>query len=404
MTAVKTIGQCPRGAFYFWQNINNIVCWFMIFRLEAEDPHSRARAGILTTAHGEVHTPVFMPVGTAGSVKGIDQQDLTKDIKAQIILANTYHLLLRPGIDVIKKAGNLHRFINWAGPILTDSGGYQIYSLSETRKITGQGVLFSSHIDGSRHFLTPESTIDIQRQIGADIIMVLDECTPYPATCEQACQSMKLTHHWLSRSVNHLNNTPGRQDYNQLFFPIVQGSIFPELRTESAYYVAAFDCPGNAIGGLSVGEPTELMYEMTDRVCQILPSAKPRYLMGVGTPVNLLECIALGVDMFDCVIPTRNGRNGMLFTRHGIINIRNEKWKTDCSAIEEGGASFVDETYSKAYLRHLFVSKEILAARIATLHNLAFYRWLMDESRRQIMAGTFTSWKNTMVVQLNRRL
>jgi queuine tRNA-ribosyltransferase len=376
----------------------------MIFMLEAEDPHSRARAGILHTAHGQVRTPVFMPVGTAGSVKSIDQQDLVRDIQAQIILANTYHLMLRPGTDVIEKAGNLHHFINWSGPILTDSGGYQIFSLSEKRKITEEGVLFSSHIDGSRHFLTPESAIDIQRQLGADIIMVLDECTPYPASSEQARQSMELTHRWLLRSVNHLNNTPGRQDYNQLFFPIVQGSIYPELRTESAHYVAAFDCPGYAIGGLSVGEPTELMYEMTERVCQILPSDKPRYLMGVGTPVNLLECIALGVDMFDCVIPTRNGRNGMLFTRHGIINIRNEKWKTDFSAIEEGGASFVDETYSKAYLRHLFISKEILAARIATLHNLAFYCWLMEEARRQILSGTFVKWKDHMVSQLNCRL
>lgn len=391
-------------ASYFWQNINNVFLLTMLFKIESKDTNSKARAGSLLMDHGEILTPVFMPVGTAGTVKSIDQQDLINDVKAQIILGNTYHLMLRPGTRVLQKAGGLHRFINWNKPILTDSGGYQVFSLSESRKITEDGVKFHSHIDGSKHILSPESAMDIQRIIGADIIMAFDECTPYPCTHHQARKSMELTHRWLTRCCIHFDNTQPMYGYEQVIFPIVQGSIFSDLRKESAQFIAELEREGNAIGGLSVGEPLEAMYEMTELVCNILPHDKPRYLMGVGTPVNILESIALGIDMFDCVMPTRNARNGMLFTRNGIINIRNEKWKEDFSPIEEGGASQVDEFYSKAYLRHLFVSKEMLAARIATLHNLAFYRWLLAEARNQILNGTYKEWKDKVVPEIGRRL
>lgn len=391
-------------ASYFWQNINNGFLVTMHFKVEASDAQSKARACSLSLSHGDILTPVFMPVGTAGTVKSIDQEDLIHDVKAQIILGNTYHLMLRPGTDVLRKAGGLHRFMNWNKPILTDSGGYQVFSLSETRKITEDGVKFNSHIDGSKYVLSPESAMDIQRIIGADIIMAFDECTPHPCTPLQARKSMELTHRWLTRCCVHFDNTEPLYGFAQVMFPIVQGSVYADLRKESAQFVADLDREGNAIGGLSVGEPAEAMYEMTELVCNILPYEKPRYLMGVGTPVNILESIALGVDMFDCVMPTRNARNGMLFTRNGIINIRNEKWKEDFSPLEEGGASFVDEYYSKAYLRHLFISKEMLAARIATLHNLAFYRWLVSEARNQIINGTFKAWKVEMVQKIGRRV
>lgn len=374
------------------------------FLIKQKDSHSKARTGILTTAHGEVQTPIFMPVGTAGTVKGVHTRELEDDINAQIILGNTYHLFLRPGLDVIKKAGGLHKFINWNKPMLTDSGGYQVYSLSNRRKIREEGVKFSSHIDGSKLFFTPEYAIDIQREIGADIIMAFDECTPYPCEYDYARNSMEMTHRWLKRCIDHFNKTDGLYGYDQLFFPIVQGSTYKDLRRESALAVSEFNCVGNAIGGLSVGEPHEDMYEMTEVVCSILPENKPRYLMGVGTPVNLLECISLGIDMFDCVMPTRNGRNGMLFTSEGIINIRNEKWKTDFSLIDEKGKCFVDKTYSKAYLRHLTISNEMLGAQIASVHNLAFYLWLMEESRKQIESGNFSIWKKEMIKKLDQRL
>lgn len=376
----------------------------MQFIVEAKDSGSKARAGTLELAHGKIHTPVFMPVGTAGTVKSIDQLDLINDIKAQIILANTYHLMLRPGTRTLQDAGGLHRFMNWGKPLLTDSGGYQVFSLSQTRKITEEGVKFNSHIDGSKLFLSPELSVDIQRIIGADIMMAFDECTPHPCTHHQARKSMELTHRWLARCCIRFDETEPLYGHGQVLFPIVQGSIYSDLRKESAAFVTDLNLEGNAIGGLSVGEPAEAMYEMTELVCSILPEGKPRYLMGVGTPVNILECIALGVDMFDCVMPTRNARNGMLFTKNGIINIRNEKWKNDFSPIEEGGASFVDEYYSKAYLRHLFISKEMLAARIATLHNLSFYRWLLDQARQHILEGNFKSWKDAMVKQLAQRI
>jgi queuine tRNA-ribosyltransferase len=376
----------------------------MQFIVEAKDSGSKARAGTLELAHGKIHTPVFMPVGTAGTVKSIDQLDLINDIKAQIILANTYHLMLRPGTRTLQDAGGLHRFMNWGKPLLTDSGGYQVFSLSQTRKITEEGVKFNSHIDGSKLFLSPELSVDIQRIIGADIMMAFDECTPHPCTHYQARKSMELTHRWLARCCIRFDETEPLYGHGQVLFPIVQGSIYSDLRKESAAFVTDLNLEGNAIGGLSVGEPAEAMYEMTELVCSILPEGKPRYLMGVGTPVNILECIALGVDMFDCVMPTRNARNGMLFTKNGIINIRNEKWKNDFSPIEEGGASFVDEYYSKAYLRHLFISKEMLAARIATLHNLSFYRWLLDQARQHILEGNFKSWKDAMVKQLAQRI
>jgi len=376
----------------------------MGFSIIAEDNLSRARAGELTTDHGKIYTPVFMPVGTAGSVKAVQQRDLEEDVKAQIILGNTYHLFLRPGLEILEKAGGLHRFMNWNHPLLTDSGGYQVYSLAETRKIKEEGVAFSSHIDGSKHFFTPEYAMDIQRIIGADIIMAFDECTPYPCEYAYAKESMEMTHRWLKRCCKRFDETEYKYGHAQSLFPIVQGSVYKDLRIKSAEIIAAEGREGNAIGGLSVGEPAESMYEMTEVVCNILPGDKPRYLMGVGTPVNILECIALGIDMFDCVMPTRNARNGMLFTRNGIMNMRNEKWKDDFSVLDENGTSYVDSFYSKAYLRHLLISKEMLGAQIATLHNLSFYLWLVTESRKKIIDGTFMSWKNEMVVKLAERL
>ncbi len=376
----------------------------MQFSLQHTDPHSNARAGLLTTDHGTIETPIFMPVGTAGAVKAVHQTELKNDIKAQIILGNTYHLYLRPGLDVLKAAGGLHKFNSWDGPILTDSGGYQVYSLSGNRKLTEEGVTFKSHIDGSKHFFSPEGAMDIQRVIGADIIMALDECTPYPCDYRYAKRSLGMTHRWLQRCCEHFDKTEPIYGYNQTLFPIVQGSVYHDLRKESAEFIASMDREGNAIGGLSVGEPAEEMYAMSDIVCQILPKDKPRYLMGVGTPVNLLENIALGIDMFDCVMPTRNARNGMLFTSEGIINIRNEKWKKDFSPLDPNGTSYVDSLYSKAYLRHLMISTEMLGAQIASVHNLAFYLWLMGEARQQIINGTFATWKNQMVIKLANRL
>ncbi len=376
----------------------------MKFTLAATDAHSKARAGEIETAHGTIQTPIFMPVGTAGTVKAVHQRELKDDIKAQIILGNTYHLYLRPGLDTIEKAGGLHKFNGWDGPILTDSGGYQVYSLSGVRKIKEEGVTFRSHIDGSKHLFTPEGVMDIQRTIGADIIMAFDECTPYPCDYTYARQSMEMTHRWLKRCCDRFDSTESKYGYDQTLFPIVQGSTYTDLRIKSAETIASFNREGNAIGGLSVGEPAEEMYEMTEVVCNILPTDKPRYLMGVGTPVNLLENIALGIDMFDCVMPTRNARNGMLFTTNGIINIQNEKWKNDFSPLEADSELFADTQYTKAYLRHLMQSKEILAAQIASLHNLHFYLWLMKEARSQIIAGTFYDWKNKMVKQLAQRL
>jgi queuine tRNA-ribosyltransferase len=376
----------------------------MKFTLAATDAHSKARAGEIETAHGTIQTPIFMPVGTAGTVKAVHQRELKEDIKAQIILGNTYHLYLRPGLDTIEQAGGLHKFNGWDGPILTDSGGYQVYSLSGVRKIKEEGVTFRSHIDGSKHLFTPEGVMDIQRTIGADIIMAFDECTPYPCDYTYARKSMEMTHRWLKRCCDRFDSTDAKYGYNQTLFPIVQGSTYTDLRIKSAETIASFNREGNAIGGLSVGEPAEEMYEMTEVVCNILPTDKPRYLMGVGTPVNLLENIALGIDMFDCVMPTRNARNGMLFTSNGIINIQNEKWKNDFSPLEVDSELFADTQYTKAYLRHLMQSKEILAAQIASLHNLHFYLWLMKEARSQIIAGTFYDWKNKMVKQLAQRL
>lgn len=376
----------------------------MKFKLEAEDKNSKARAGEITTDHGVIKTPIFMPVGTAGSVKAVHQHELANDIKAQIILGNTYHLYLRPGLETLKLAGGLHKFNGWKGPLLTDSGGYQVYSLSGVRKIKEEGVTFRSHIDGSKHLFTPESVMDTQRIIGADIIMAFDECTPYPCEYGYARRSMEMTHRWLKRCCEQFDTTEPIYGYNQTLFPIVQGSVYKDLRKQSAEVIASFEREGNAIGGLSVGEPAEDMYEMTEIVCDILPKEKPRYLMGVGTPINLLENIALGIDMFDCVMPTRNARNGMLFTKNGIINIRNERWKNDFSAIEEDSDLYADRNYTKAYLRHLTHSKEILGAQIATLHNLNFYLWLMNEAREKIIEGEFTEWKNKMVIQLAQRL
>jgi queuine tRNA-ribosyltransferase len=376
----------------------------MDFVIHAQDAHSKARKGSIRTAHGDITTPVFMPVGTAGTVKAVYHRDLEESVGASVILGNTYHLYLRPGTDILSAAGGLHRFSGWNRPILTDSGGYQVYSLAHKRKLTPDGVTFQSHIDGSRHLFTPEKAIDIQRIIGADIIMAFDECTPYPCDYEYAARSMDLTHSWLKRCQQHFEKTEGHYGFSQSLFPIVQGSTFHALRRESAEYIAACQADGNAIGGLSVGEPAEMMYEMTEMVCQILPEDKPRYLMGVGTPVNMLECIALGVDMFDCVMPTRNGRNGMLFTRQGIINIRNKKWELDFSPIDPDGTAFVDKQYSKAYLRHLFVSSEMLGPMIASLHNLRFYLWLMEEARGQIEQQTFAEWKKQMTPRLSQRL
>jgi queuine tRNA-ribosyltransferase len=376
----------------------------MNFTLTNKDKNSNARSGILKTDHGEIKTPIFMPVGTAGTVKSVSQRDLENQINAQIILGNTYHLYLRPGIETLEKIGGLHKFISWDRPILTDSGGYQVYSLSERRKITEEGVKFKSHIDGSSHFFRPENVMEIQKSIGADIIMAFDECTPYPCDYSYAKDSMEMTHRWLKRCVDGFNTTPFKYDYSQVLFPIVQGSTYSDLRKKSAEVIASFDMPGNAIGGLSVGEPHDLMYKHTEEVCAILPFDKPRYLMGVGTPSNLLECIALGIDMFDCVMPSRNARNGMLFTSEGIINIKNKKWENDFNAIDSNGFSSVDNRYSRSYLRHLFLSKEMLGPQIASIHNLSFYLWLVNESRIKINEGTFTEWKNKMVVKLLERL
>ncbi len=376
----------------------------MKFTLQHTDQASKARAGEIVTDHGIIETPIFMPVGTAGTVKGVHQRELADDIQAQIILGNTYHLFLRPGLETIQAAGGLHKFNNWELPILTDSGGYQVYSLSGVRKIKEEGVTFRSHIDGSKHLFTPENVMDIQRVIGADIIMAFDECTPYPCDYKYAKRSMDMTHRWLQRCCDRFDTTEPLYGYSQTLFPIIQGSTYKDLRKESAEKIASFEREGNAIGGLSVGEPAEEMYEMTDIVTDILPTAKPRYLMGVGTPINILECIALGIDMFDCVMPTRNARNGMLFTSEGIINIKNEKWKNDFSAIDPNSDLFSDLQYSKAYLRHLIISKEILGAQIATLHNLHFYLYLVKEARKHIIAGDFTAWKNQMVIKLAQRL
>ena len=376
----------------------------MDFTLNHTDPTTSARAGTIFTDHGIIQTPVFMPVGTAGAVKALHFKELRDDIGAQIVLGNTYHLYLRPGSDIVEKAGGLQQFNGWRKPMLTDSGGYQVFSLAAMRKFTEDGVVFQSHIDGSRHIFTPEKSMDIQRSLGADIMMAFDECTPYPCDYKYALSSMELTHRWLERCLKRFAETECPHGYKQSLFPIVQGSVYKDLRLRSAEFISSQNADGNAIGGLSVGEPAEMMYEMTGEVCAILPKEKPRYLMGVGTPANILHSIALGVDMFDCVIPTRNGRNGMLFTRNGIINIKNEKWKEDFSPIEAEGSVFADLEYSKAYLRHLFVSKEILASMISTIHNLGFYMWLMQESRKKIMDGTFVTWKDTMVKQLMQRL
>jgi len=376
----------------------------MKFQISHTDKNSKARAGEISTDHGTIQTPIFMPVGTAGTVKAVHQRELRDDIKAQIILGNTYHLYLRPGLEVIEQAGGLHKFNGWDKPILTDSGGYQVYSLSKQRKLTEEGAKFTSHIDGSKHFFTPENVMDIQRIIGADIIMAFDECTPYPCEYDYAKKSLDLTHRWLTRCCKRFDETQSKYSYSQTLFPIVQGSVYKDLREKSAEFIAEQNCEGNAIGGLSVGEPAEEMYAMTEVVCSILPFDKPRYLMGVGTPVNVLENIALGIDMFDCVLPTRNARHGLLYTQQGIINIKNEKWKKDFSPLDENGTSYVDKEYSKAYLRHLVHSQELLGAQIASIHNLAFYLWLVGEARNQIMAGTFMEWKNKMVKQLDVRL
>jgi len=376
----------------------------MKFDLLQKDPQSKARAGSITTDHGVIETPIFMPVGTVASVKGVHQRELKEDINPDIILGNTYHLYLRPQTEILEKAGGLHKFMNWDRNILTDSGGYQVYSLSANRKIKEEGVKFKSHIDGSYHFFTPENVMEIQRTIGADIIMAFDECTPYPCDYNYAKRSMKMTHRWLDRCVTHLDKVPVKYGYDQAFFPIVQGSCYKDLRQQSAEYIANSNQVGNAIGGLSVGEPAEEMYAMTEIVCEILPEDKPRYLMGVGTPINILENIALGIDMFDCVMPTRNARNGMLFTANGTINIKNKKWEADFSPIDEMGITFVDTEYTKAYLRHLFAANEYLGKQIATIHNLGFYMWLVREARKHILAGDFRPWKEMMVKNMNQRL
>ncbi|MCF8408668.1 MAG: tRNA guanosine(34) transglycosylase Tgt [Crocinitomicaceae bacterium] len=376
----------------------------MHFELIQSDSSTKARAGILHTDHGAIETPIFMPVGTQGTVKGVHQQELREDIQAQIILGNTYHLYLRPGMEVMDAAGGLHAFMGWERPILTDSGGYQVYSLSNARKITEEGVRFQSHLDGSYHFLSPEKSMEIQRSIGADIVMAFDECTPYPCDYTYAKKSMEMTHRWLKRCVNYMESTEPKYGHNQALFPIVQGSVYSDLRKQSAHEIASFDAIGNAIGGLSVGEPEEHLYEMTDLVCSILPKDKPRYLMGVGTPVNILECISLGVDMFDCVMPSRNARHGLLFTWNGTINIKNEKWAKDFSPIDITSPLWADQVYTKAYLRHLIKTKEYLGAQVATLHNLTFYLQLVKEARKQILAGTFESWKNNLIPILKQRL
>ena len=376
----------------------------MSFTIEGFDPKSSARAGTMKTDHGTIQTPIFMPVGTAGTVKGVHQTELKDEINADIILGNTYHLYLRPQTPILEQAGGLHKFISWERPILTDSGGYQVYSLSNSRKINEEGVKFKSHIDGSSHFFSPEFSMEIQRSIGADIIMAFDECTPYPCDYGYAKRSMHMTHRWLDRCTKYLNANSEKYGYRQIFFPIVQGSTYKDLRKESAEYIANTGAEGNAIGGLSVGEPAEEMYEMTEVVTGVLPKDKPRYLMGVGTPINILENIALGIDMFDCVMPTRNARNGMLFTAHGTMNMKNKKWENDFSPIDPMGHTFVDTLYSKAYLRHLIISKEYLGKQIASVHNLGFYLWLVREARKHILAGDFSEWKNKMVRQMDNRL
>lgn len=376
----------------------------MNFDILKTDELTKARAGKITTAHGVIETPIFMPVGTVGSVKGVHQRELKEDINADIILGNTYHLYLRPQMPILEKAGGLHKFINWDRNILTDSGGYQVYSLAANRKIKEEGVKFKSHIDGSYHFFSPENVMEIERSIGADIMMAFDECTPYPCEYGYAKRSMQLTHRWLDRCIAHLEKVPPKYGYEQSLFPIVQGSVYKDLRIQSAEYIASKGADGNAIGGLSVGEPVEQMYEMTELVCDILPKDKPRYLMGVGTPINILENIALGVDMMDCVMPTRNARNGMLFTSKGIINIKNKKWEDDFLPLDPDGHTYVDTYYTKAYLRHLFAANEFLGKQIASIHNLGFYLWLVREARRQIIAGTFSQWKKKMVNDMSNRL
>lgn len=376
----------------------------MDFKLIATDKYSSARAGEITTDHGKIETPIFMPVGTVGSVKGVHMREVKEDIQAQIILGNTYHLYLRPGLDILKNAGGLHKFNSWNKPILTDSGGFQVFSLSDRRKLTEEGAIFQSHIDGSKHQFTPENVVDIQRTIGADIMMAFDECTPGTADYSYAKQSMERTHRWLKRGLNRFDSTPDMYGYRQTFFPIVQGCVYPDLRRESAQFIADCGREGNAIGGLAVGEPTEKMYEMIEVVNDILPKDKPRYLMGVGTPANILEGIERGVDMFDCVMPTRNGRNGMLFTRNGIMNMRNRRWANDFSPIDPESDCFVDTQYSKAYLRHLFVAGELLAMQIASIHNLAFYLWLVKEARKHILSGDFHTWKPATLQRIMQRI
>lgn len=376
----------------------------MDFQLSATDTSSSARAGVITTDHGQIETPIFMPVGTVGTVKAVTQQQLKDEVKAEIILGNTYHLYLRPGIEILEQAGGLHRFNGWDRPILTDSGGYQVFSLSNNRKLTEEGAMFQSHIDGSKHMFSPENVMDIQRSIGADIIMAFDECPPYPSEYDYAKKSMELTHRWLARCVKRLGETEPKYGYTQTLFPIVQGSTFKDLRKISSQFVAGMEADGNAIGGLSVGEPEEMMYEMCGLCCEHLPADKPRYLMGVGTPWNILENIALGIDMFDCVMPTRNGRNGMLFTSKGVINIKNKRWAADFSAIDDGIDCVTSNYYSKAYLRHLFVANEILGLQIASIHNLAFYLHLVKEARQHIIAGDYNQWKNDMIPVLKQRL
>jgi queuine tRNA-ribosyltransferase len=385
-------------------SLKNICKQFMKFDIVSKDKDSKARAGIILTDHGEIETPIFMPVGTAGTVKAVHQRELTNDIQAQIILGNTYHLYLRPGLETLEKAGGIHGFNGWNKPVLTDSGGYQVYSLADKRKMSADGVVFQSHIDGSRHNFTPERVMDIQRTIGADIIMAFDECTPFPCEYDYASKSLDITHQWLKRCCTRFDETEPKYDHSQTLFPIVQGSVYKDLRIKSAEFISSMNREGNAIGGLSVGEPAEIMYEMTELVCDILPADKPRYLMGVGTPSNILEGIAVGVDMFDCVMPTRNARNGMLFTSEGIINIKNERWKNDFSAIDSANNTFVDSSYTKAYLRHLVVANEILGAMIASVHNLGFYLWLVKEARKRIIDGTFSSWKKELLPKLSNRL
>ncbi|MCM1318247.1 MAG: tRNA guanosine(34) transglycosylase Tgt [Bacteroides sp.] len=376
----------------------------MFFQLQHTAPGTAARAGLITTGHGTIETPIFMPVGTVGSVKGVHFRDLHDDVRAQIILGNTYHLFLRPGTDILRQAGGLHRFNGWDGPILTDSGGFQVFSLSDRRKLTDEGAHFRSHIDGSKHLFTPENVVDIQRVIGSDIMMALDECPPGTSDFKYARRSLDLTRRWLDRGWKHYKETEPLYGHYQAYFPIVQGCTYPELRREAAEHVASLGADGNAIGGLAVGEPAEVMYDMIEVVNEILPADRPRYLMGVGTPVNILEAIDRGVDMMDCVMPTRNGRNGMLFTAHGVMNMRNKKWADDFSPLQEDGPSFVDRAYSKAYVRHLFIAQELLAMEIASLHNLAFYLWLVREARAHIIAGDFPAWKAAMIPELTRRL